>query len=193
MNVFAKLLILGAVVVCNGCVGILGIQQHSVAGADGFVDCGRVLGEPRAGGVSLLSGEGNAIRIKSQTQDVMICGNTIGSDSQYLVGPILPVIPLFGLGAKRQPQESEFLMFNYSNKAATTIMFSHQMRACIGNWPIQTGVFDCEELSPDLRIIIPPLSAARVKTPFQSEHLFDVEGQKVKFIYGENLFFMITG
>jgi hypothetical protein len=86
-----------ALLVLSGCTGVVGYRFPSPGEGGVHVDCGALAGDTGTGLAWQLSGPGNAVEVEAV--GLVICAEASSDESLYLVGPILPVIPMFGLGS----------------------------------------------------------------------------------------------
>ncbi|CAI3804343.1 hypothetical protein [Rheinheimera sp. MM224] len=176
-----------------GCAAIGGYKQHTISTSDEYVDCGVILGEPRAGGLSKISGKGNSVTIKSETGNVLACSATTGNESLYLFGPLLPIIPMFGLGSSELPSHSEFSFINYSTNSSSTVTSLSTFEWCHAPLPEKGKTFHCDQYHSGDSVAIPANSALKVKLPFDEKHSFKVSETTVDFDYENGLYFIFTG
>lgn len=187
------LVILAVMMVASGCTAIHGSKQHTIADADNFIDCGTLLYEPRAGGHFLLLGAGNHVKLKQNALDVLVCAQTDSAESIYLAGPLLPVIPFFGLGGSSTPAYSEFVVFNYSAGTTVNVAAEKSFEWCINPLPSDGKQFRCEKYLTGNTIEIPANSVLKLRQVFAEKAKFSVADTELEFSYERGLYFLITG
>lgn len=180
----------------SGCTAVMGVKQHTLSQSSSTPksteqDCGAMLGEPRAGGMLKMTGDGNSVLLRDEQQHVLVCATTDGADSMYLMGPLLPIIPMFGVGADDTPRWAEFIVVNYSNKANVLLAAEVPMQFC--TTALQKNSFRCDTYSDGQTIEIPPQSVSRVRQPFSASPRLLINRQPLDFHYQQNLFFVFTG
>ncbi len=185
--------ILAVVMIASGCTAISGYKQHTIAAADTFIDCGALLHEPRAGGHFLLLGAGNNVKLQQNALDVLVCAQTDSAEAIYLAGPLLPVIPFFGLGGGSTPSYSEFVVINYSAGTTVNVAAEKSFDWCINALPSDGKQFRCEKYLPGNTIEIPANSVLKLRHVFAEKAKFSVADTELEFDYKRGLYFLITG
>lgn len=184
---------LAMMMIASGCTAIAGYKQHTLADADTFIDCGSLLHEPRAGGHVLLLGAGNNVKLKQNALDVLVCAQTDSAESIYLAGPLLPVIPFFGLGGGVTPSYSEFVVINYSAATTVNVAAEKSFEWCINPLPSDGKQFRCEKYLPGNTIAIPANSVLKLRQVFAEKAKFSVADSELEFDYKRGLYFLMTG
>jgi len=192
-NSLKLFVILAVVMIASGCTAISGYKQHTIAAADTFIDCGALLHEPRAGGHFLLLGAGNNVKLQQNALDVLVCAQTDSAESIYLAGPLLPVIPFFGLGGGSTPSYSEFVVINYSAGTTVNVAAEKSFDWCINALPSDGKQFRCEKYLPGNTIEIPANSVLKLRHVFAEKAKFSVADTELEFDYKRGLYFLITG
>ena len=185
--------ILAVSMIASGCTAISGYKQHTIAAADTFIDCGALLHEPRAGGHFLLLGAGNNVKLKQSALDVLVCAQTDSTDSIYLAGPLLPVIPFFGFGGGVTPSYSEFVVINYSAGTTVNVAAEQSFEWCINPIPSDGKQYRCEKYLTGNTIEIPANSVLKLRQVFAEKAKFSVADTELEFDYKRGLYFLITG
>jgi hypothetical protein len=182
-----------------GCAGIGSHKYLTLENSKEYVDCGLILGESRAGGIISLSGEGNSKRVNKDGHDILACSKTSGEESLYLFGPLIPFIPMFGMGSDKPPTTSEFVFINYSNKNKSVISSKSEYSWCLSALPQDRGErFTCKNYAKGKVVEIPPNTALSIQKAFEvnSEFSLDISSSEkiiFKFNYNSGMYFIFTG
>jgi len=181
-----------------GCAGIGSHKYHALENSKEYIDCGLILGEARAGGIFSLSGDGNSKRVNKYGHDILACSKTSGEESLYLFGPLIPFIPMFGMGSDKTPEISEFVFINYSNKNKSVISSEFEYSWCLSALPQGHERFTCDNYAKGKVVEIPPNTALSIQKAFEvnSEFYLDIpSSEKIlfKFNYDKGMYFIFTG
>lgn len=175
----------------SGCTALMGIQQHTLAQSSEHEDCGALAGEPRAGGMFKLSGAGTSIRLQDEQQHVLVCSDTAGAQSTYSFGPLLPLVPMFGIGDDSQPEWAEFIVINYSTSAAVTLSATLPLQHCTS--ALSGNISRCTHYSDGPTVTLPPQSVSRLRHRFAPESRLSINSTPLLFRYEKGVYFVFAG
>ncbi|WP_155732904.1 hypothetical protein [Pseudoalteromonas luteoviolacea] len=191
------LMLLFFVFLVSGCTGIGGYKFYALEKSEEYIDCALLLKDPRIGGLWQLSGKGNSRTVSSNGQDLLVCSKTMSEESLYLVGPFVPIIPLFGIFSNEQPKTPEFVFINRSDKNTSKLNLRHGFNWCISSYP-KASSKSCKRSKFGTEVTIPPNSILHLDTKFQEQIEFILEGpgahkETIKFDYDSGVYFIFTG
>ncbi len=179
-----------------GCAGVAGYTYHGPEGDRISCDCGAQAGDMRAGFVRQILGRGNAVEIKTEEVDALFCSEEMAKESLYLIGPVIPFIPLFGFGANEEPEEAAFVILNRSPEASLELHMDRSIR-WIRDRPGEGSAFS-EAGEGTGSLSVPPGGVLRIREPWSdrlSYRLTAEDGAEwvLQFSRRRGVFFVLTG